>query len=382
MNMDNFQQFIAVLNWINTDSRTERVPHWSYMGDGSLNKSKFYEKIGITDPEAIKKKEEDRSKMMIDNIQWGLKNAHFFEIDKIEKRLLLMTEAPKDKRILQKVKLPYMNVFLDVDINKSEVDDCYECDFEQINGVLITKVPLWSIPRSPDEEIKSNHMVSRDENGNLKASMTFKKISTIDDSQKQIGEMYYVAYCGTTNKGITFINDLLIPIDIDAKTDIHYHDKSDLKFFRDFIINLILFIENPEVEWIDVVRSDKNTQRRLKQNKLPLPSSQKVRLTGKIKRYVSSIQNDIMHDSFDFRFWVRGFWREYRSDKYKEMKGKIQFIEPFMKGKGELRNRIYSVEAGHDDIKAYQDNYIFMDDIKPLDKPLAGMSQKLRQRKR
>jgi hypothetical protein len=352
MDLENFQKFVNVLNLLTKDGNTDRVPHWDYMGKTTFQKSKYYAKLGITDPSKISELESKRTAMMMDNISWGINHAQFVEIDKIEKRLLLMTEAPHNKRILEKVKLPFDSVFLDVNIKEDEIDPKYPVDFEELYGILITKLVMnsVSVPKNAQPE-------------------AFARIGGEGHPE---GEMYYVSYCGV-KQGITFVNDLLIPVDINEEVNIDYHDKSDLNFFRDFVLNLILFITNPEVTLVEFERSKKNAERRIRNNMMPLPSSNRIKLTGKVLRYVNAIASDVVGNGFNFKFWVRGFWREYRSDKYTDMKGKIQWIEPFMKGKGEIRNKIYSVTADKHDVKIYKDEYIFLDDIKPLSKPLREM---------
>ena len=300
----------------NEEDSMEPLPQYSQQ-----DKSKFYKKVGANTPEEQADLRETRTQQMLANIIFGMDRAKFFEMDKIEKRLLLLTSAPTDKRIIQKIRLPFDHIFLDVDIDSSEVDA--KVEFDKCFGILISRI-----------------------------------------RGERTGETYFVAYAGQEND-VVFINDIIIPID-KSDVKIHYHTTDDVKFFRDFIINLILFINNPEVEFI---KKNRNNERRIRQKKRPLPRSNMIKLTGHIKRYADSIRGSI-GDGFDHKFWVKGHYRIYRSERYTDMRDKVQWIEPFIKGKGDLVEKVYSVQADKKDKKLYSDNFIFLDDIEAGTKAL------------
>jgi len=344
-NLDSWQKFNKIWNVLYVNQMEKRMntnelmtlP--TYLG---IDKSEYYKKLGISSEEQQARHAQARSEIMSYHVNNGLLYSHVFEIDKIEKRLMLLTDAPKDKRILRKLKLPFASVFLDVDIKKSEID--YSVDFDEINGIMIAK-----------------H-------------------TGLDEADNPTGSQYlYVAYAGTvTNKEgqkIAMVEDLIFPLDESMK--VMWHSKKDYSFVQDFIINFLMFILHPEVEYVNVKRGDKNRARRVAQGKDILPDSQKIRLSGNIKRYLGkSYGNSLENDFFSHRFWVRGHWRVFRSERYTNMKGRVAWIEPFLKGIGELRTKVYSVEANKDDIREYKGKFLFLDDIEPLDAPLREMKQK------
>jgi len=326
MNMSAYQKFVRMFEVLyNEEDRLEPLPQYSQQ-----DKSKYYKKIGANTPEEQAELREDRTNQMLANIMFGMEKAKFFEMDKIEKRLLLLTSAPTDKRIIQKIRLPFDHIFLDVDIDSSEIDA--KVEFDKCFGILISRVPD-----------------GRD------------------------GETYVVAFAGQDND-VVFINDILIPIKKSDKLKIHYHTTDDVKFFRDFIINLILFINNPEVEF---VQKSRNNERRVRQKKRPLPISNMIKLTGHIKRYADSIRGSI-GDGFDHKFWVKGHYRIYRSERYTDMRDKVQWIQPFVKGKGDLVEKVYSLQADKKDKKRYSDNFIFLDDIEAGTKALRDIRNEQR----
>ena len=98
MNMEYYQLFMKVLAFVQHDKSSEPIHKYMH-----YDKSKFYGMIGAKTSEEMAKAEEKRTEFMFGNINYGLKQAHYFEIDKIEKRLLILTDAPRDKRIIKQI---------------------------------------------------------------------------------------------------------------------------------------------------------------------------------------------------------------------------------------------------------------------------------------
>jgi hypothetical protein len=79
----------------------------------------------------------------------------------------------------------------------------------------------------------------------------------------------------------------------------------------------------------------------MKTGKPIIPSTMTIRVTGKLKIYI----DELVHGAnwhFNYRFWVRGHFRQLVSDKYKEKK-RI-WILPYIKGKGILVEKIYNLK--------------------------------------
>ncbi|MCP3684424.1 MAG: hypothetical protein GY861_17230 [bacterium] len=360
MNMKSYQTFAKRFESLSSNFDDEEIVFMPTMG--SIDKTKYYKKAGIKTKEEQEHQEAMRTKYMLKNMKAGLQLAKVFEIDKIEKRLMLLTEAPKDKRILKKVKLPFPAIFLDLDIDSSELD--VEVDFKSLSGLLVCSLKA----DYDDKGWKDEHL----------------GLCEMDDKTRP-HQMLYVAYSGiahTSEYGETFfVDDILIPVEVPDDYKVHYHDKKNLNFLRDFIINFLLFVNNPDIEYVQVNRTDKSNARRMKNKKIPLPDSRRIRLTGKIKRYASTMMSSLTGDGFDFKFWVRGHWRMYQDARYKLAKGRVDWIEPFMKGSGEEKPIAYKIVPKKEDKAEYKERFMFMDDIKPLDKPLQNMNDKERRRK-
>lgn len=91
-----------------------------------------------------------------------------------------------------------------------------------------------------------------------------------------------------------------------------------------------------------VESSAERIQKRLKRGKTPNPVQVHIRITGKLKEYFDSIQGGLQKH-FGFRFWVRGHWRHFKSQKYKLKLGQKEWIKPFIKGKGILIKKEYDI---------------------------------------
>jgi hypothetical protein len=117
-----------------------------------------------------------------------------------------------------------------------------------------------------------------------------------------------------------------------------YHEDLLIKFIGNFL-NLI---NSPDLDFVYVKTSQEQNQKRMNRGKLPRSDIVFIRLKGKVKEYVDSLdESDFSHSHM---FWVRGHWRVLRSDFWKESKGNVVWILPYIKGSGELINKRYIVE--------------------------------------
>jgi len=142
--------------------------------------------------------------------------------------------------------------------------------------------------------------------------------------------------------------------------------KSTIKKLKMFVCNFFDFINNPEVRIIQLIRSEKNKQRRIRDGKEPLPSSNKIKITGTLKTYLD--KPEFSGEHFNYRFWVRGhfmrFWNKKRFSKlYKKLEFNdlpegyyvdekirhhdkiiMKWKKPYIKGSGVLISKRYEVK--------------------------------------
>ena len=275
---------------------------------------KHYKMIGIDTDDKIKQYEHKKSKEMFDNIDMALEMSHIFEIDTIIKRYLILNKPPQTKEFYRNVTLPFKTIFLDTEING---EDC-EIGVDKIMGMMITETPL---------------IVNKE----YSKGIIFEKI----------GMGYRVHYL-CQDKDKMFIDEFKIIIDR-TNVPIFYDDKITLRFLKEFIMNLLVFINDREIQIVERKRNEKSVQRRVKEGKMPLPDSKVIRLTGTLKRYIDSLGGRLTGRHYHFQFWVRGHMRYLASDRYKNKKGQWIKIEPFIKGEGVLVKRVYRITDDKED---------------------------------
>lgn len=143
-------------------------------------------------------------------------------------------------------------------------------------------------------------------------------------------------------------------IERNSPAPIVYDDNKTYRFLNNFIINFLLFINDPEVELVHHKRDETGNRRRISKGKMPLPSSRVVRITGRLRKYVDGLREHLGKGRYRFKFWIRGHTRLLGSDRYTHMKGKIIRIEPYIKGEGVLLKRTYSLDFEKKDVR-YQE---------------------------
>ena len=304
-----------------------------------LKKHKFYKKQGITEPQKIKQLELRKGRDMHDRINLNLQliddYGSVYEVEDEVMRYISMNKPPSDRTIIHKLGLPFKSIFIETEITDKDVDIAVN----SIKGLMITESSMYEEP-----------LDRKDAKDVLKL--------------KVLGRMFMVYYLCIDN-GRAYIDE--IKIDVDKKTHLQfaYDDNKTVKFLHDFIINFLLFINDPEVELVEHKRTEKNKARRIRQKKMPLPSSRKVRLIGKLKKYVDGIHSSLGKIHYNYRFWVRGHVRTLSSDRYTNKKGQIIFIAPYQKGQGILLKRVYSLdfEKGDDRSKSLKESILDYEDI-------------------
>jgi hypothetical protein len=311
--MKNYQEFRRVY----TILRDEFMEHGNSKVEMHVKKE-FYKKVGITDPQKIEQLEYSKSQEMHDRISLAVDLIeHYgsvYEIEEDVMRYITLNKPPQDKEIIEKLSLPFKSIFIETEITKEDADIG---DLDSIHGIL-----LYETSMAVHDEIDP-------------------------DGYKNVGRLFMAYYlCFSADK--FFIDEFKINVD---KTDVKiiYDEKKVSKFLKDFICNFLLFINDPEIEFVTHARDEKNRERRIRQHKVPLPNSKRVRIIGRLKRYIDGISHNLSKGHFNYRFWISGHIRHLRSDKFVNKKGQIIFISPYVKGEGVLLKRTYDLAFEKDD---------------------------------
>ena len=110
------------------------------------------------------------------------------------------------------------------------------------------------------------------------------------------------------------------------------------------IFNFLCFVNSPDIEYITVTDSKRDTEIRRRKGKPQRPPIANNILTNPLKRYIyKQKHNEKM--VYSHRFWVRGHWRTLRDKRYGENQGKKLWIKPYIKGDGLLINKKYELRT-------------------------------------
>lgn len=242
-----------------------------------------------------------------------IKNSKVFEIDDEQKKLIALSDPPEDN---SDIKLPFSYVFLDINFTKEELESL---------GV--------KIPKGYETLIKL-----------VGVAVTKGELLGCDD-EKPLGESIRFTVCMKDEKGYQFntftgFYKLSEGLDESNITQSDTTPKLFKKFIYHFFLSFLNFLNNPDVEYVEHKRDEKNIERKIKQGKIPITSTMRVIVSGKLKVYIDEIKKrgDI---HMNHKFWVRGHYRRLRSQRYIEKR--TIFIYPFVKGRGSLVNKSYNI---------------------------------------
>ena len=96
------------------------------------------------------------------------------------------------------------------------------------------------------------------------------------------------------------------------------------------------------IEYINNTHKENYIKKKLKAGKIPSLLIFNIKLKDKERKYFNN-QKNICGNNFNFRFWVRGHWMEFKHPRYKNKQGQKTWILPYIKGKGELIKKDYYV---------------------------------------
>jgi len=342
--MAGYVEFKKILDWVKTTNSDRNITRENISRRLPALR-KHYKKLNVTNDDNIVNLELQKCMNTEREVETFLETSQVYELNDKLKYLLMLTKNPnsKQKELFNQIRLPYPQIFIDVSFLGDDIDN-YE---KKITGILLREMkeiqPKWSI----DEK-------------NLNVRFHY-------------GLTAYIA--GVNSDNAPFIDTIHFPIasenlkgEEEKNVNIIYDNKGEANFIKKFVINFLLFLKDREVIYVHNPRSNKNKERRIKQGKIPIPSSNVIKLTGQLKRYVDGLQDSDFKGKLDYQFWVCGHWRNYRSEKFTYVKGKVVWIEPYKKGKGMIVNHVYRVIGDDDD-----DDVVDYDDIEPLKKPLRQM---------
>jgi hypothetical protein len=239
-----------------------------------------------------------------------VRDFKIFEIDDASKKLLLLTDPP-DVLSPGELILPFNEMFLDVSFTKEEGFPDGTC-----RGLVVKRL---TVDQALEAAKVSNIDMSQEWAEDIEKTILI--IATVEDLEKK--EVMLTSYA---------LND--------EKKSVGY------KFLMKFLTNLQFFLDQPDVEILEVKRSEKNRERRIRQGKFPMPSGVRILIKGTLKKYVNAMKaSGHLSQPLGHAYWVRGHWRHFNSAFYKNLRGTRKLVLPYIKGEGMIINRYYKIES-------------------------------------
>ena len=250
--------------------------------------------------------------------EWNLltenyKLAHLFEIETTTKRLLVLTKMPRCKT---SDKMPFYRMFIDAGFTSNELQKL-GIDIEwDIGGFLVVHQFMYSGDKKP--------------------------INPPVDADAQAIIFYVMIHKGPKIK----IEAFVVPITHLDWLKPYKSRNNTHKFIFEFFTNLLHLMNDPQVKTTYIERDEKRNRKREQKGKVPIPARNIIKVTGTLKNYINKLESDgdIWH--YSHRFWVRGHFKHWKSQRYVNMQGKRTWIPPFVKGEGILIKKEYEVKAG------------------------------------
>lgn len=266
----------------------------------------YYKTIEIMKSFIDNNKQENKKNTRDLEILELITNFHIFELEPKIKEALLRTK----NNINEHRNLPFPKVFLDCEL---ELDGFF------IYGLLLYDMDLI---KKDDLEL-SNYPLDHDI---ILSGYAFNSNDIRNETQASLAHVFFALR--TADK-------------FESKS---ISEKSRIKL-REFVVNFIDFINNPEVELVTTRRTDEQNKKRVMRGKIPIPSAVSIKLNGILKQYLNQFVTGQQHKGFSHRFWIRGHFRNLKSQRYKESKGKKIWILPYIKGQGFLIKKKYDIQG-------------------------------------
>lgn len=112
------------------------------------------------------------------------------------------------------------------------------------------------------------------------------------------------------------------------------------KQLAEYVCNFLDFVNMPSTQIIIQKENPEQTAKRERRGKAPIPTTAIIRLSKEHKTHLKKL-NEHEKMNYSHQFWVRGHWRHYTAERYKN---ETIWITPYIKGEGILIQKAYKVE--------------------------------------
>ena len=124
-----------------------------------------------------------------------------------------------------------------------------------------------------------------------------------------------------------------------------YFPKDYEQKIRNFVCCFLDFLNTPDIEIITHTYNEEDKEKAKKKGKIIKSTNNVVRITGKLKLYLDTIRTHFKGQiDWTHSWWVRGHFKHFRSNRFKNKQGTKTWVYPYIKGKGALITKDYVIK--------------------------------------
>lgn len=277
----------------------------------------------------------DKQKNLADLFNIYINDMKLFRLDDPAVKNLILN-LPEPKKVVEKLNLPFNNLFIDTDI---------KLDNLRIFGVNIILV---------DEQIKECWKIFKD-SPNLEQDLRKKSQEQYDYFKEK--RPISVRVCLSEGKAFDFYNRLFnlntgefIEGTINIGEDLTKEDKKNTEILDNFILkftkNLLLYLNEPRVVTYIINNHSSNREKR---GLIPLPSELRTNVEIGLKEYIQKIYiSGNSHSKLGYCYWCMGHNRRLLSPKFVNKRGEIIWIKCHLRGEGLMPPQIFEIISHKD----------------------------------
>jgi len=270
--------------------------------------------------ERIIKKRKSYRPMFVRQLDW-VKESKLFVVEEEISWMFNTTKPSVKNKIL---KLPFDNIFL---------NDSFKYLNIKIHGINIKSFEGGLDSASPEQKEKRVRDFFKEE----KINASEKEIKeAIEEELEDIGNIKISALLEDEDgKGLFEMFSIRLDnFEVSRTSKIMQKENKTINYrkkIKDYVVNAILFLNEPRVITYDI---NVNNKRRERSGKIPIPTLLMTRIERDLKQYISIGYKNSPTCPLGYSYQVMGHWRTLKHPKYKENIGRKIWIPPHWKGEG------------------------------------------------
>jgi len=281
------------------------------------------------------RKNDISNKNFIANIENNLQKAKIFHINEKQKNFFVSGKVKVEKHM--DIKLPFNEIFLDVIFTKKELKEYgIKIKSDELIGLLICRGYVYN--QKDDKDVSEIDNVSKSVGENIRITLLTRKENVA--KEERTGKILDDLNFETFYKNVNFYDYGYSDENLINNPP---KDKQANEFWYKFFLNIVRFVNFPNVILKEHNRTEANIKRRLKKGKITTPKFIIVKLTGELQKYIDDVYEKPKFGwHYTYSFDVKGHYRNLINPRYKKTK-KI-WIEPFVKGEGKKIESLYKIQ--------------------------------------